>query len=112
MNRPKHTYIRSKKLMALYRELPCQNCGREDGTVVGAHSNQAQHGKGRGIKADDNRCASLCARCHSTIDQGYSLNRTEREKIWGESHVKTINELVRRNRWPDDIPLPEISKPR
>lgn len=80
MSRPKFSYVRSPALMALYRTIPCQNCGREDGTVVGAHSNQAIFGKGRGIKASDDRCASLCARCHNDVDQSYCLTGDERNE--------------------------------
>ncbi len=57
--RPKTEYIRSNKLMLRYRMLPCQNCGANDGTVCGAHSNQSKHGKGKGIKASDQYAASL-----------------------------------------------------
>jgi ferredoxin len=66
----KFTYVRSKSLMEMYRTIPCQNCGADDGTVCGAHSNLAEHGKGRGIKASDEYCASLCNRCHVWLDQG------------------------------------------
>ena len=107
--RPKFAYIRSPKLMALYRTLHCQHCGRDDLTVVGAHSNQARHGKGRGIKASDIFAASLCARCHTAVDQSYHLSRDEREKLWWDAHVKTIRELVRRLQWPQEIPIPNLA---
>ncbi len=93
---PKTTYVRSKALMKAYRELPCQWCGIEDGTVCGAHSNQARHGKGRGIKASDDKCASLCSKCHYELDQGYKMSREERESLWEVAHERTINELARR----------------
>jgi hypothetical protein len=109
MSRPKFTYIRSPALMALYRTIPCQHCGRDDGAVVGAHSNQAIHGKGRAIKATDTRCASLCARCHTAVDQSHHLSRDEREKLWWDAHVKTIREIVRRLQWPKEIPIPDLA---
>lgn len=56
--------------MAMYRTIPCQNCLANDGTVCGAHSNQSKHGKGRGIKASDKYCASLCSKCHAWLDFG------------------------------------------
>ena len=68
MRFPKHQYIRSPALMKAYREIPCQHCGIEDGTVCGAHSNRGADGKGRSIKADDNKCASLCYRCRAELD--------------------------------------------
>jgi len=81
MRFPKHQYIRSPALMKAYRQIPCQHCGAEDGTVCGAHSNQSADGKGRSIKADDNKCASLCFRCHAALDQGSFMARAEREAI-------------------------------
>lgn len=90
---PKFQYIRSAKLMAAYRKIPCQHCGIDDGTVCGAHSNQAKHGKGRGIKASDEFCASLCHSCHMQVDQGRSMSRTERETVWGNAHEKTVKAL-------------------
>lgn len=109
--RPKYTYVRSPRLMAAYRAIPCQNCGREDGTVCGAHSNWAEHGKGRGIKASDVFCASLCHRCHMEVDQGRTMSRTERAEVWTEAHVKTVDELVRRELWPKDVSVPETNQP-
>lgn len=37
-------------------------------TTVLAHSNQLKHGKGMGIKADDNWGAFACAACHDVLD--------------------------------------------
>ena len=81
---------RNKKLLEAARELPCQHCGISDGTVVAAHSNQMRDGKGRGLKADDYRIASLCFRCHSDLDQGAKMSRQERLEMWEEAHRKTI----------------------
>ena len=107
----KFHYVRSPKLMQAYRQIPCQHCGVADGTVVGAHSNQAEHGKGRGIKASDVFCASLCHRCHMEVDQGRTMSRTERAEVWTEAHVKTVDELVRRGLWPKDVSVPETNQP-
>lgn len=75
------------------RESPCQECGRKDGTIVAAHSNQLRDGKGRGIKAHDYRVAALCYSCHMEIDQGTKLSKSERVDIWEEAHRKTISWL-------------------
>ena len=88
---------RNKKLLELIRQSPCQSCGRSDGTVVAAHSNQLRDGKGRGIKAHDYRVAALCYSCHMNIDQGKSLDRAERVEIWEEAHRKTIAWLFENN---------------
>jgi hypothetical protein len=108
MNFPKTQYIRSQKLMQAYRKIPCQHCGIDDGSVCGAHSNQAEHGKGRSIKASDDQAASLCHACHHAVDQGRSMSRSERVKVWADAHVKTVRELVRRGLWPLDVPVPDI----
>ena len=87
---------RNPKLLVACRELPCQLCGIEDGTIVAAHSNQLRDGKGRGLKASDYRIASLCFNCHSEIDQGKDLNRIMRVELWELAHRKTIGELFER----------------
>jgi len=84
---------RNKQLLELVRQLPCQNCGLQDGTVVAAHSNQLRDGKGRGIKAHDFRVAALCYRCHSELDQGNRLSKEERVEMWEEAHRNTIGWL-------------------
>ena len=102
----KHQYIRSKKLMEAYREIPCQNCGIADGTVCGAHSNWLAHHKGKSIKADDSRCAALCARCHSELDQGSHMTKDERIELWTAAHERTVKELNRLGLWPKNVPQP------
>ena len=96
--------------MEAYRKIPCQHCGVDDGSVCGAHSNEAQHGKGRGIKADDSACASLCHACHMDLDQGKDLSRLERQAMWHWAHVKTVAELTRRGLWPKGIDIPILEK--
>ena len=106
MRFPKHQYIRSQTLLRNARELPCQHCGADDGTVVAAHTNW-QGGKGRGIRADDNLVASLCYSCHMEIDQGSKLDKFDRQKIWLAAHLKTVRKLQELALWPEDVPLPE-----
>jgi len=84
---------RNKKLLELCRGLPCQLCGREDGTVVAAHSNQLRDGKGKGLKASDYRVASLCYTCHMELDQGKYLDKQQRVERWEDAHRKTIGLL-------------------
>jgi hypothetical protein len=84
---------RNKKLLEIVRQSPCQHCGREDGTVVAAHSNQMRDGKGRSLKANDFRIAALCYECHSTIDSGRDLTREERIDAWERAHRETIGWL-------------------
>ena len=105
--RRKTIYVRSEKLMKAYRGIPCQNCGRDDGTVCGAHSNAGEHGKGSRIKASDDKAASLCSICHTAVDQSSRLSGVERVTIWEAAHIKTVILLVRLRRWPANVPVPE-----
>ena len=75
------------------RELPCQHCGTQDGTVVAAHSNQLRDGKGRGLKAHDYRIASLCYKCHSDLDQGTRMSKAERIEMFEAAHRSTIGAM-------------------
>jgi hypothetical protein len=105
---PKHEYVRSKLLVETYRKIPCQICGRDDGTVCAAHSNWSGHGKGKGIKADDDRCASLCYTCHSSLDQGKTLTHDDKRSLWEMAHRKSVRELLERGLWPKSIRIPDI----
>jgi hypothetical protein len=87
---------RNKKLLEYARKLPCQHCGIDDGTIVAAHSNQLRDGKGRGLKASDYRIASLCYTCHTEIDQGKRLNKSERIQMFEDAHRSTIGEFFER----------------
>ena len=87
---------RNKKLLEYARKLPCQHCGADDGTVVAAHSNQLRDGKGRGLKASDYRIASLCYSCHSEIDQGKKLDKSQRVSMFEDAHRSTIGEFFER----------------
>ena len=106
LTRPKFQYIHSPALRKACREIPCQHCGIEDGTVVAAHSNESRHGKGRGIKASDIYIAALCAKCHTKVDSSYCLTQQERTKIWTDAHHKTVQELTNRGLWPANIGRP------
>ena len=94
--------FRSPKLLESARDHECQNCGSEDGTVVWAHSNQGEHGKGKSIKAHDIFGAFLCFRCHSWLDQGsgfdptgrYTDDRASKAEMWRRAHDKTLLRLV------------------
>ena len=89
---PKTVYLRDKKRLEACRALPCQHCGAEDGTVVAAHSNAGEHGKGRGIKASDEFVAALCFTCHANLDQG-KMSKDEKSQMWHNAFVKTVKLL-------------------
>ncbi len=88
----KKTY-RNSKLLALARDKACVMCGVEDGTVVAAHSNLLEHGKGKGLKAHDGMSAWLCYRCHTHLDQGASLTREERRLFTLTAICKTYMQM-------------------
>jgi len=87
---------RNKKLLEAVRQLPCQVCGIEDGTVVAAHSNQQRHGKGTSIKAHDWAIAALCFTCHSELDQGSKYNKETRMAVWDKAFERTLHLLWER----------------
>ena len=103
---PKFDYVRSPALLKACRELPCQDCHRQDGTIVAAHSNYARHGKGRGIKSSDVYVAALCFRCHALVDQSSLMSADRRKEMWTAAWIKTLSELVARGLWPVGVPIP------
>jgi len=61
---------RNLTLLSAIREVPCQHCGAQDGTVCAAHSNQQRDGKGTGSTvAHDYRVAHFVISA-TMIDQG------------------------------------------
>jgi hypothetical protein len=100
--RPKFNYFRSKKHLMNVASLPCQNCYIE-GQTQAAHSNWAEHGKGRGIKASDEFTAALCQACHFELDQGARLTKEQRRDLWQMAYQKTVIRLKAGNLWPDEL---------
>lgn len=68
----------------LIRSMPCCNCGALPRSQV-AHSNFGEHGKGRGIKADDDYTIPLCHNCHRKFDTySMGLNREQSKAKFNE----------------------------
>ena len=103
---PKFNYFRSKTHLKNVASLPCQNCYIE-GQTQAAHSNWAEHGKGRGIKASDEFTAALCQKCHYELDQGKNLTKADRVEMWEQAYKKTVQALVDSGNWVDEIPIPD-----
>lgn len=99
---PKFNYYRSKKHLQNVASLPCQNCYIEDQTQA-AHSNWAEHGKGRSIKASDEFTAALCQTCHTELDSGARLSKEQRRTLWDMAYFRTINRLKSQGLWPDEL---------
>lgn len=99
---------RDRRILQACRYIPCQHCGRDDGTVVAAHSNWFDlGGKGKARKADDRFVAALCFGCHMKLDQGAKLSKDQRRSMWLAAHTKTIDVLVRLKLWPKDLEMPQ-----
>lgn len=84
---------RNRKLLDMAEGQCCVMCGAQDGTVVAAHSNLSEHGKGMGIKAHDCMVAWLCYRCHAEYDQGRRMSREERRDFILTAICKTHQEM-------------------
>jgi hypothetical protein len=80
----KEDKYRNRALLDAARDKPCMNCGAHDGTVVPAHSNLSEHGKGARTKAHDCFVAWLCGRCHTWLDQGSGRDPTN---IWEDTRA-------------------------
>lgn len=93
---------RDKQRLDAIRALPCCVCGAGPRSQA-AHSNFSEHGKGRGIKADDKYTIPLCDTDHKRFDQMLmGMDRNESLE-WFERKLKFINEVL------DDIEKDEAS---
>jgi len=97
---PKFSYYRSRAHLRNVAALDCQSCGR-GGPSQAAHSNSAQHGKGRSIKASDIYTAALCPECHQAVDSSSTLTREQRNAIWHAAWRNTRSILVGNGQWPE-----------
>lgn len=70
-------------------------CRNDSTTVVPAHSNQLKHGKGKGIKADDEKTVPACFWCHYELDQGSHLSKIERRDIWDAGYARWVPDRER-----------------
>lgn len=82
---------RSRKLLDAAKEAPrCFCCGHSNnGTVVMAHANWHEYGKGAGIKAHDWAIAAMCYECHKQLDQGPD-SKQEKKDRWIRAHIHTL----------------------
>ena len=66
----------------------CVRCGRNDGTVVGAHYTgvrRLSYGGGFGRKVHDLVMAHLCAECHQWMDQALRATMVDEDEKWHHS---------------------------
>lgn len=91
--------MRSNGLRRLMTKLPCQRCGNDDGTIVGAHYfGPRRHalGGGMGIKCTDAAMAALCSKCHTHMDSYADGNTVERSEEFLFLIVLTHHRLLER----------------
>ena len=77
------------------RQFGCVECGRRQVDI--AHSNFSEHGKGKGIKADDSYTVALCRVCHSNFDLFVNLNREQAKTKFADWLSKTNMALGYKN---------------
>lgn len=85
--------FRKRSLLDLARDQACVMCGAQDGSIVWAHSNLLEHGKGKGQKAHDGMGAFLCYRCHYEYDQGKRMSKEERRDFVLTAICRTYQRL-------------------
>lgn len=83
--------MRDNKRLAAIRKLPCVKCGNLNSQA--AHSNFGEHGKGKGIKANDNFTIPLCASCHVVFDQYRDMGREE-SRLWFLKMLDKTNRML------------------
>lgn len=84
---------RDPKRLELIRSLPCCQCGASPRSQA-AHSNFGIHGKGKGIKADDEYTIPLCANCHADLDQNLSQQTRRQQLDWFNKKLAFIDEVL------------------
>ena len=80
---------RNPKLTQLAKDQACVSCETQDGTVVWAHSNRLEHGRGHAHKSHDAAGMLLCCRCHHELDHGKSMTRESRREFTLTMIVRT-----------------------
>lgn len=92
---------RSEALRRAVASLPCAAC-RIEGYSQAAHSNDWQHGKGRGLKATDAATFPLCADrlgqagCHGRFDRYELCSRADMPALTAAYLAWTHVELIER----------------
>lgn len=89
---------RNQELLALAKGKPCMVqapgiCERRSDTVVAAHSNSMELGKGKSEKAHDCFIAFACGPCHDWIDGRLKVEGTtkaDRDAWWEKGHKRTL----------------------
>lgn len=83
--------MRDAKRLSAVRSLPCLKCGNPNSQAC--HSNWSEHGKGKGLKADDQFTIPLCQSCHSDFDQYKNMSK-EQSKAWFMKMFEKTNRML------------------
>lgn len=92
--------MRSAKRLNAIRKLPCVRCGGLNAQA--AHSNFSEHGKGKGIKADDKYTIPLCHTCHQWFDQYRGMGWLE-SKEWFMQMLEKTERMLNFKDGDDDV---------
>ena len=72
----------------------CCGCGRKAPSQA-AHSNFSEHGKARGMKADDKYTIPLSHECHAKFDQ-YNMGMNRQKSLeWFMQKWRETNQLIK-----------------
>jgi hypothetical protein len=91
-------HYENRAYLDIARSMPCVACGADDGTIVPAHSNLQEHGRGSHRRADDYAVMWLCARCHYELDYGTTMNREEKRDFTLAMIVRSFGLALRRGK--------------
>jgi hypothetical protein len=91
---PKTEPYRDTALLEMARGRPClllvpAACSQRTDTVVSAHSNLPEHGKGMARKADDCYSAWGCFACHSWLDQS-KASAEQKLMVFIAAHARQV----------------------
>ena len=90
---PKHSHHRSRALLnsAKYEACTMRSpwCNGDKATVVCAHSNLSEDGKGMRIKADDDITVYACSECHRYYDTCKGDSQAVRQAYFDRAFVRT-----------------------
>lgn len=101
--------FRSPKLLRDARDRSCllavpDVCCGDPATVVAAHANWSEYGKGKSIKAHDWASARGCMTCHRYLDQGPAPRETKK-RLWYAAWVRQLADWKRRGIIHTDMDL-------
>jgi len=93
MLKSKSTTISNPKLLRLAKDQECVSCGVQDRTIVSAHSNLYEHGRGMSKKSCDSMIMWLCSNCHYALDYGTAMSKEEKVEFTYRNICKTYKRM-------------------